>query len=742
VTLTAVEHVEIVHHNASGGAQTLWQPVVGTETLRLLSTALSDDEARTSIKKQSVDVLSRCNPPASATAPARTGLVVGYVQSGKTMSFTTVISLARDNGFPLVILFAGTKDNLHQQTSSRLSHDLAVQRPGGLSPWLLVSNPKAGGGDAEGIGQQLKQTLDPKVPEKFRRTVVVTVMKNRTRLESLRAVLDDLDQFGVDLATTPVLVIDDEADQAGLNTLAADDEVSATYAAIVGVREVLPQHSYVMYTATPQAPLLINLADTLAPDFVVVLQPGEGYTGGIYFFEEHRDRFLEHIATAEAAKALDPSSTEPPASLKRALATYLVGVALRGSGPTSMLVHPSHTKDLHDRYASWVRNLCSTWGDVLGELGADRDALIKEELRPAYLDLRADDPTGDGLEDVLTELPYWIGATRIKVINSVNPEESEIAWDVAPSWILIGGNKLDRGFTVEGLTVTYMPRGTGVGNADSIQQRARFFGYKRSYAYLCRAWLAGTTEQAFSRYVEHEKVLRKELQQVAAAGTNLKQWTRRMLLDPALKPCRKSVIDLPYVHGRIRGDGWTSFTRLRLPEASTNANRSTLSSFLAQHQADTQADVRDPRAVDRNTIFTIPAAALISDLFTDWRMHVEDRAVLNQLNLLLGARLDDQPGLEADVYEMRGGRVRERGLMADGISVINLSEGPRPKRGPDGGYPGDVTFFTDGRVSLQVYWVDVMKDGVRLDEAVPALAVWVPKELAGGALVGLEQETA
>ena len=738
--VTAVEHVEILHANPDGNPQMLWQPVVGSETVRLLKAALPDDAARSSIRKQSADVLSRCNPPSVPASSPRTGLVVGYVQSGKTMSFTTVISLARDNGFPLVILFAGTKDNLHQQTAGRLSHDLAVQRPGGLSPWLLVSNPKAGTSDAQSIGQHLKTALDPKVPEKFRRTVVITVMKNRTRLASLRALLADLDQFGVDIDSTPVLVIDDEADQAGLNTMAADDDVSATYAAILGVRQVLPQHSYVMYTATPQAPLLINLADSLAPDFVVVLQPGDGYTGGIYFFEEHRDRFLEPISFAEATKALSPTSTEPPDSLKCALATYLVGVALRGGGPTSMLVHPSHTQDLQVRYGSWVTNLCSAWTDVLNEPGVDRDALIQEELRPAYEDLLGEDGTEDGLEKVLEELPYWIRATRIKVINSGSPEEGDIQWDVAPSWILIGGNKLDRGFTVEGLTVTYMPRGTGVGNADSIQQRARFFGYKRSYADLCRAWLVSTTERAFSLYVEHEKVLRKELRQVARDGINLKQWTRRMLLDPALKPCRKSVIDLPFVHGRIKGDAWTTFTRLQIAAPDISVNRSALSSFVANHGTTAADDPRDPRTVDRNTVFAVPLALLLDQLLADWRMQMEDRAVVNQLNLLLGARLDDEPALQADVYWMRGGRARERTLQPDGVSVVNLFEGRRPKGSPEGGYPGDNKFFTDGRISVQIYSVDVMENRVRIEEAVPALAVWVPRSLAGGVLVGLPQD--
>ena len=725
------EHVDVVGGGLVANQHDLWQPAVGQETLRLLEAALPGDEAgQQLVARQAAATLGRCSPPASPGAAPRVGLVIGYVQSGKTLSFTTVTALARDNGFHLVVVLAGTKENLHDQTASRLADDLQVQRAGGLSPWFLVSNLRRDTQDAQQAADHLKRALDPSTPEMFRRTVVITVLKNRSRLDALREALAAFEEAGVHLDDVPALVVDDEADQAGLNTAVADDDESATYAAIVALRSALPRHTYLMYTATPQAPLLVNLADTLAPDFVAVLDAGKGYTGGDYFFGEHRSTFLKIIPASEVDKAFDGAHHVPPASLMRALATYLLGVVVRGGQrkTSSMLVHPSHTRELHDRFAGWVGGLRESWVDTLGTPGPDRDALLAEQFRPAYDDLLAAGAELPPFDELVESLHWWVGATAVRTVNSGTPADSDIQWDVAPSWILIGGNKLDRGFTVEGLTVTYMPRGTGVGNADTVQQRARFFGYKASYAPLCRAWLASSTADAFARYVEHERVLRRELTSVAAGGLSLKDWKRMMLLDPSFRPCRRAVIDLPYLHRRVRGNAWWQGRRLMVPQDWHEQNRGTMSRLLAGVAAPTP-DPRDPRADGANHMTTVRLDDVVA-LMSDWRAHPEDAATLNETALLLRARLDDAPDLEADVYLMGDLRPRERG-MEDHDSVINLFQG----RGQDAkGFPGDHKFCTDDRVSLQLHVVQPKGGRLQVHEA-PALALRIPTVLAGGILL-------
>jgi Z1 domain len=727
------QHFDVAWGQGEGhDPQAMWSPVVGDETTALLQRSLSDDATRAQVTKQSAAILARCRGPHDVTGGVRTGLVIGYVQSGKTLSFTALMAMARDNGFPLVILLAGTKKNLHEQTVGRLAHDLQVERYGGLSPWYLLNNP-APGAEAGMVAGFVRDSLEAKIPEKFRRTTVITVMKNRNRLDKLTSLLTSMAQYGVDLATMPVLVVDDEADQAGLNGAVAKDDETATYTAILNLRDVLPRHTYVMYTATPQAPLLVNLADVLSPDFVSVLTPGMGYTGGEYFFVDHKSSFLKMLSANEVADALDPGLMEPPESLKKSLATFLLVLASRGGGgQVSMLVHPSHTVGLHDKYAGFVKALLLAWKDLLNTSGLDREELVEDLFVAGYSDLVKHAANRlPPLDELLKDIPYWITATQVKVVNSGTAADGDIKWAIAPAWILIGGNKLDRGFTVEGLTVTFMPRSVGTGLADSIQQRGRFFGYKESYGDLCRAWLSPATTGAFEHYVEHEQILRKELEEVSRTGVSLKDWTRQMLLDPRFRPCRKAVVDLPYLHGRIPGDSWVSVARLGQLGLKTTNNMTRVEQFVHVHGAHTVTDDRDPRQGDRtNSVFDVDLVDLLEDLLVDWEGHLDDRTLVTQAVLLLRARLDDHPGLRAVVSLMDDLQERERGLRADQITINNLQRG----RDPKGPYPGDSAFFTDGLVSLQIHKIIVKTENGKTGP-VPGLSLRVPASLAGGVLV-------
>lgn len=728
----AEQHVRVTAASRAD-PQAGWTPVVGTETTALLAGSLPDDGTRAQVIKQSSSILARCRGPQDPDHGVRTGLVVGYVQSGKTLSFTTLMAMARDNGFPLVILLAGTKQNLHEQTAGRLANDLRVERPGGLSPWYLVNNPSSGAESAQ-IAGFVKASMSPATPEKFRRTTVITVMKNRTRLDAVRELLTSMTPHGVDQSALPVLVIDDEADQAGLNAAVAKDDETATYTAIVSLRGVLPRHTYVMYTATPQAPLLVNLADVLSPDFVSVLTPGAGYTGGEYFFGDRRASFLKPLSASEVERALDTSLAEPPESLERALATFLLVLVTRGGdSQVSMLVHPSHTQGLQDKYGVFVNHLLHAWKELLSTPGLDRDELVDGIFATAYADLgaHADSPLRP-LAELLEDLPHWITATKVKVVNSGTAADGDIRWATSPAWILVGGNKLDRGFTVEGLAVTYMPRSVGTGLADSVQQRARFFGYKKAYGDLCRAWLSPSTADAFEHYVEHERTLRKELEEVSRSGEDLRSWTRKMLLDPRFKPCRKAVVDLPYLHGRVPGDTWVSVRRLGALGRVGADNAALVDAFTAANISRTEVDPADPRTGTRvNTRFSVPLEQLLKSLLVDWQGHSDDRALVTQAVLLLRARLDDDPSLTADIWLMDGRHERERKLGADGVTV-GLQQGRDPKGG--GRYPGDAAFLTEGVVFLQLHNVAV-RGSTGIAAAVPGLSLRVPSALAGGMLI-------
>jgi hypothetical protein len=477
----------------------LWQPVEGPETADLVDHVFPGDDrqlARRGVIDASTRILSRCTDPDGAPR-SDTGLVIGYVQSGKTLSFTTVTALARDNRFHLVIVMTGISIPLYDQSSRRLRSDLRLDTPRDRK-WMMFPNP--GSTNARVLQDLLRDWRDDATPDEQKMTALVTVMKNHRHLANLRNLLRELD-----LSRSPVLIIDDEGDQASMNTRVNQADESTTYQRIGEIRRACPHHTFLQYTATPQAPLLISLIDTLSPNFVHVLEPGAGYIGGRELFIDRGDRHVRPIPDDELAA--DPDEADvPPESLFLALRIFLLGVAAsyvasqsNPGGNRSMLVHPSHRTTRHSVYTGWVQRVKRQWEAILERPDTPAATELLGEFRGAYDDLRATEPDIPSLDDLCHALPRAIRLTQVLEVNARGGRTPQIPWFNAYSWIIIAGQAVDRGFTVEGLTVTYMPRGVGVGNADTLQQRGRFFGYKRAYLGYCRVFLSPNTAVRLSK---------------------------------------------------------------------------------------------------------------------------------------------------------------------------------------------------------------------------------------------------
>ena len=256
------------------------------------------------------------------------------------------------------------------------------------------------------------------------------------------------------------------------------------------------------------------------PHFVEVIDPGEDYVGG-------EDFFSSTYALTRVIPHRDILSDEPPMSLLEALRVFLVGVAaglVEGRSAQnmrrSMLVHPSQRTVQHQKFRNWIGRVFDDWQRLLELSETDTDRIdLMYEFRDAYNDLAQ---TADALppfDDIARMLTRAFRNTSIEEINATSGRTPAVEWGRAYGWILVGGQAMDRGFTVEGLTVTYMPRSTGVGNADTIQQRARFFGYKRAYLGFCRIYLEQDVLTAFQQYVAHEEEMRQSLQGCSAIGT-------------------------------------------------------------------------------------------------------------------------------------------------------------------------------------------------------------------------------
>lgn len=706
----------VVQQQIETGA--LWKPVAGEAIRRLghllVSTSeLPSEEAFAEIESSAKRILARCEPPEGASA-RRTGLVVGYVQSGKTMSMTTVAALARDNGIRVVVIFAGATKNLMRQSRDRFENYLSPSS-GPNQSWVLWDSDRMSVGK---LGSQLRDLLsewgDTGTPEQWKRTLLITVMKNHAHLRALRTLFDAADMSGV-----PSLIIDDEADQAGLNTTPGGALASTTHRMIAQVRGKLPHHSYLQYTATPQAPLLISLIDMLSPDFALVLQAGEAYTGGDTFFKS-ASPLVRTIPRSDLFEAGDPPS-HPPQSLLEALRVFFVGAAsLAGPLPNrwiSMLVHPSQRRSDHSRFVTWIRRVKQQWDLLLAtpKGDPDREDLLRD-LETARQELRMTVPTLEPQANLLPALQILLKRCQVTAVNSESGDE--IQWSNSPVHILVGGEKLNRGYTVKGLTVTYMPRGAGGWNADTIQQRARFLGYKAGYLGYCRVYLDPDVRAAYENYVEHESNVRRQLK--GWEDRPLAGWKRAFLLDSDLRPTRRNVLRDPYY--QIGGRAWHS--QQRPHDASVcSSNRGAVEQFLGELQLEPYGDGRHLGSV-------VPLEELYEELLVEYSV-VGDTDVrwLWALRVWTEELIQRDPRRACLIILMDGNRPRSDRIRVRGAqrgAIKQLFQG-RDKLG-FGTYPGDREMRDTERLTIQVHRLRVDDSEQGTVDNVVALAAHTPSD--------------
>jgi hypothetical protein len=711
-----------------------WQAVIGSEGRRLIARALPGPEGD-AVLETAASILSRGTPP-NAHQGQQTGLVVGYVQSGKTLSFTTVIALARDNGFRLVVVVAGTSLPLLRQSVQRLRRDLQIDDPDGHLRWRTYTNPTDDENTRRFIQQSLDEWNDPDVPANEKATVLVTVMKQHHHLRNLVSLLRRLR-----LEDVPTLVIDDEADQASLNTRVNQGRESTTYRRLLDLRDSAPVHTFLQYTATPQAPLLINIIDVLSPSFVEVLEPGPAYTGGAIFFGGAR-QLVRPIPLHEIPTDDNPL-VDPPSTLLEALRIFMVGVAagiLQGQGAgnlnRSMLVHPSRQTLPHRDYRVWIGRAFDDWQRILELPPNDPDRVdLMQDFEDAHRDLARTVPDLPAFDQIERALLRAFRRTSIEEVNARGRATPSIDWRRAYGWILVGGQAMDRGFTVEGLTVTYMPRHPGVGNADTLQQRGRFFGYKRGYLGFCRIYLEQQVLTAFEEYVVHEEEMRRQLEEVRDRNESLTDWKRAFILSPALRPCRTNVVRYDYARGTF-SNSWFAPRLVLTTEAVRVDNSGIAQRYVNGLQFQPNEGHPDRELAQRHEICRgIPLREAMEQLLIPFRfIAAEDTKDVTGLLLQLSHALEQDAGERCTIVRMSPDYARHRGVDDNG-KVKNLFQGAAPVNPPERRgsiYPGDREVHEPDTVTVQIHDLALTQgpDDAIVARHVPVITVWVPRRMA------------
>lgn len=536
-------------------------------------------------------VLERLEDPTRAGPWDRRGMVVGSVQSGKTANYAGLICKAIDSGYKLVIVLAGLYSNLRSQTQLRI--DEAVlgfdtqknRRLNADNRWIGVGKlpgerlvvhsltSSAENGDFnKGVADQIGVMLggDP----------VVLVVKKNSRLlgNLLKWVLHVHGQE--DIATgkriindVPLLLIDDEADNASINTKAKPDSDEDTVSAINGrIRNLLDafdKSAYVGYTATPFANIFINPdiespthgSDLFPKSFIINVKPPSNYVGPDKVFGLNGDTdagitasdglpIVEEIDDFTGAfppkHKKDHVPIELPASLKRAIRCFVIVCAARrargqGFEHNSMLIHVTRFVNVQERVVELVRDEINSIKRRIEFGDGERHPTINQELRKLWESefvpktAAMPDDAGPSVTWLEVNSALHPAAAKISVmpINGYAKEALDYREheDNGLSVIAIGGDKLSRGLTLEGLSISYFLRTTRM--YDTLMQMGRWFGYRPGYLDLCRLFTTRTLRYWYRHVALAEAELRREFDYMVNAGLTPEKYGLRVRTHPA-----------------------------------------------------------------------------------------------------------------------------------------------------------------------------------------------------------------
>ena len=680
------------------------------------------------------------------------GMVVGHVQSGKTANMTAVIAKAVDAGYDMVVVLTGLTNKLRRQTQQRLVRDLVERRPNSWSEHTTVEPD----GDFVGFHGGRIDPSDPRVQ--------LIVMKktarrgSRKRPNAFGGPLGKLKRgfesmTAARIARLKVLVIDDECDQASVNSSTDENDVTATNECLRRILSILPCSSYVGYTATPFANVLINpcpsdrtgIDDLYPKDFITALETSPAYFGTARLFgrppadpaapaPEESGLDVIRLVSDDDQAMLQPERGEPiesfspemPPSLEDAILWFLACCAARhergqADRHMTMLVHTSALVAVHrgvqDLIGRWVhgrraalhdpgsaatRRLLDLWE---AESGRVPDDLCPLEAVPG--------------EALVRHLPAVLERLEFPIENGESDARLDYG-DVPRCYIVVGGAILARGLTLDGLMASYFLRSAS--QYDTLLQMGRWFGYRSGYEDLPRIWMVGDLADAFEELAGVEDAVRADIASCIDQGQTPLDVAVRIPLVPGLSitgpgKMRHAVVSDSDFHGRH-----DQTTRFRHRDPSwLGANWEAGDRLLRALQADRAIEAPDAPLLWRD----VPAS-LVADFLGRYSVHPGQAALAgDQLTDFVRRNAEEHPAWNVAVHEpVRARRMSARPLGPRSVRTVN--------RARVESVPGDDSAYIKALMSRR----DILADAGELREALPSNAGWAQVKEARSASTG------
>ena len=518
-------------------------------------------------------ILSRLGNPNKHVPWDRRGLVVGHVQSGKTANYTGLICKAADAGYRLIIVIAGIHNNLRNQTQARID-DGFIGRDTGKSQETKKGRAKhivgVGHFDPNNTPVSLTNTLrdfnkatastNTSEIDSYKVPVILVIKKQTNTLRNLLQWLKDNSARGDhEMIDQPMLLIDDEADNASINTKYNREEVTTTNRLIRELLNTFHRSCYVGYTATPFANIFIDpdqddemLAEDLFPkNFIIGLDAPSNYFGGNKVFveglpDDEESNWLRYIDDNEDVLPVkhphDFVVEALPDSLVKAVRAFLLTAAIRklrnqGHKHCSMLVNASfrnpiqaQLRNLLHEALQRIQNAVRVNGFTGRQGIADPEiAALKEVWESEFQESHS------SWDEIQVALHEAIAAAQVVLVNYKSKDvleyPDEVGGKAGRKYIAVGGFSLSRGLTLEGLTVTWFLRNTKM--YDTLMQQGRWFGYRTGYEDLCRIWMPAEAIGWYAYIANATEELHSEIHDMESARATPRDFGLAVRSHPA-----------------------------------------------------------------------------------------------------------------------------------------------------------------------------------------------------------------
>lgn len=501
-------------------------------------------------------IIGHLQDPTSEGEWDRRGLVIGHVQSGKTANYMGVIAKSADAGYKFIIVIAGIHNNLRKQTQERIdegfvgrSSDPGTRRAVGVGLKAGYPHPATLTNIYNDFNKSTAAQSGWTIND-FRKPVILVIKKNVRTLDSLYGWLKEMNAHGFGkISDVPMLMIDDEADHASINTNKEEINPTRTNAMIRKILGLFAKSCYVGYTATPFANIFINpesygdekTREGLFPrDFIYSLDPPSTYFGPekVFLEDDTSENILEPITDCEHYLPMSHKNhfdvPDLPPSLYRAVSQFIVARAIRDvrgheNKHSSMLVNVSRFVSVQRS----VRNLLSVHLRKMREAVQANygmaDAVADQNeymfaLKNVFIEgyKHCNVTWGDvktklfGVLDRL--LVYTVNASSDEVLDYKRYEKEGRSLTA----IAVGGLSLSRGLTIEGLCISYMYRNTRM--YDTLMQMGRWFGYRFGYEDLCRIYLSEDSISWYAHIAEASEELRQQIRRMHHANRSPREF--------------------------------------------------------------------------------------------------------------------------------------------------------------------------------------------------------------------------